>query len=102
MSMKYIFPHNLLGTNKILLCSLHLFTCCNGFSDASFGYPGGPTLFKNLNFGIDLDSRVASKIVLNTINSNFPSITIYYYVVTLFLRCIVKLLLYCLELRKHE
>ncbi|EPS74591.1 hypothetical protein M569_00164, partial [Genlisea aurea] len=29
------------------------------FSDASFGYPGGPTLFKNLNFGIDLDSRVA-------------------------------------------
>lgn len=30
-------------------------------SDASFGYPGGPLLFKNLNFGIDLDSRVASK-----------------------------------------
>ncbi|KAL6578858.1 ATP-binding cassette sub- F member 3 [Orobanche minor] len=30
------------------------------FSDASFGYPGGPLLFKNLNFGIDLDSRVAS------------------------------------------
>ncbi|CAM6121308.1 unnamed protein product [Calypogeia fissa] len=29
------------------------------FSDASFGYPGGPTLFKNLNFGIDLDSRLA-------------------------------------------
>ncbi|PHU27959.1 ABC transporter F family member 3 [Capsicum chinense] len=29
------------------------------FSDASFGYPGGPVLFKNLNFGIDLDSRVA-------------------------------------------
>nr|ACF79675.1 unknown [Zea mays] len=29
------------------------------FSDASFGYPGGPTLFKNLNFGIDLDSRIA-------------------------------------------
>lgn len=29
------------------------------FSDASFGYPGGPTLFRNLNFGIDLDSRVA-------------------------------------------
>ncbi|KAL3499185.1 hypothetical protein ACH5RR_038278 [Cinchona calisaya] len=29
------------------------------FSDASFGYPGGPMLFKNLNFGIDLDSRVA-------------------------------------------
>ncbi|KAH6786150.1 hypothetical protein C2S51_038605, partial [Perilla frutescens var. frutescens] len=29
------------------------------FSDASFGYPGGPILFKNLNFGIDLDSRVA-------------------------------------------
>ncbi|XP_039135323.1 ABC transporter F family member 3-like [Dioscorea cayenensis subsp. rotundata] len=27
------------------------------FSDASFGYPGEPTLFKNLNFGIDLDSR---------------------------------------------
>ncbi|KAF5478030.1 hypothetical protein F2P56_004623 [Juglans regia] len=29
------------------------------FSDASFGYPGGPLLFHNLNFGIDLDSRVA-------------------------------------------
>ncbi|KAJ6824568.1 ABC transporter F family member 3 [Iris pallida] len=28
-------------------------------SDASFGYPGGPLLFKNLNFGIDLDSRIA-------------------------------------------
>ncbi|KAK1283349.1 ABC transporter F family member 3 [Acorus calamus] len=28
------------------------------FSDASFGYPGGPLLFKNLNFGIDLDSRI--------------------------------------------
>eukprot|EP00244_Chara_vulgaris_P011619 TRINITY_DN5837_c0_g1_i1.p1 TRINITY_DN5837_c0_g1~~TRINITY_DN5837_c0_g1_i1.p1 ORF type:complete len:495 (+),score=103.87 TRINITY_DN5837_c0_g1_i1:148-1485(+) len=29
------------------------------FIDASFGYPGGPLLFKNLNFGIDLDSRLA-------------------------------------------
>ncbi|GLT90717.1 hypothetical protein SLE2022_086360 [Rubroshorea leprosula] len=29
------------------------------FSDASFGYPGGQMLFKNLNFGIDLDSRIA-------------------------------------------
>ncbi|CAM5999250.1 unnamed protein product [Sphagnum balticum] len=29
------------------------------FSDASFGYPGGPLLFKDLNFGIDLDSRLA-------------------------------------------
>jgi len=29
------------------------------FNDASFGYPGGPLLFRNLNFGIDLDSRVA-------------------------------------------
>eukprot|EP00249_Psilotum_nudum_P023811 c28989_g1_i1 orf=609-2861(+) len=29
------------------------------FSDASFGYPGGALLFKNLNFGIDLDSRLA-------------------------------------------
>eukprot|EP00252_Welwitschia_mirabilis_P013965 TRINITY_DN30967_c0_g1_i1.p1 TRINITY_DN30967_c0_g1~~TRINITY_DN30967_c0_g1_i1.p1 ORF type:complete len:725 (-),score=175.34 TRINITY_DN30967_c0_g1_i1:192-2366(-) len=28
------------------------------FSDASFGYSGGPLLFKNLNFGIDLDSRL--------------------------------------------
>jgi ATPase subunit of ABC transporter with duplicated ATPase domains len=31
------------------------------FSDASFGYPGGPLLFKDLNFGIDLDSRLASE-----------------------------------------
>lgn len=29
------------------------------FSDASFGYPGAPLLFKNLNFGIDLDSRLS-------------------------------------------
>lgn len=29
------------------------------FSDATFGYPGGPLLFQNLNFGIDLDSRLA-------------------------------------------
>ncbi|XP_024537100.1 ABC transporter F family member 3 [Selaginella moellendorffii] len=29
------------------------------FSDASFGYPGGPVLFRNLNFGLDLDSRLA-------------------------------------------
>ena len=30
-------------------------------SDASFGYPGRPIQFKKLNFGIDLDSRIASK-----------------------------------------
>ncbi|KXZ48205.1 hypothetical protein GPECTOR_29g111 [Gonium pectorale] len=29
------------------------------FNDVSFGYPGGPTLFKNLNFGLDLESRFA-------------------------------------------
>jgi ATP-binding cassette subfamily F protein 3 len=29
------------------------------FSDASFGYPRGPVLFKNLNFGIDLDSHIS-------------------------------------------
>lgn len=29
------------------------------FNDVSFGYPGGPPIFKNLNFGIDLDSRLA-------------------------------------------
>ncbi|CAM6120276.1 unnamed protein product [Calypogeia fissa] len=29
------------------------------FSDASFGYPGGPSLFKNWNFAIDLHSRLA-------------------------------------------
>mmetsp|Transcript_18986 Transcript_18986/g.32470 ORF Transcript_18986/g.32470 Transcript_18986/m.32470 type:complete len:755 (+) Transcript_18986:110-2374(+) len=29
------------------------------FSDVSFNYPGGPTLFKNLEFGLDLDSRFA-------------------------------------------
>lgn len=40
---------------RIIWC---LCLCC---SDASFGYPGGPILFKNLNFGIDLDSRIASK-----------------------------------------
>ncbi len=30
-----------------------------GFSDVDFGYPGGPTLFRNLNFGLDLESRFA-------------------------------------------
>mmetsp|Transcript_9139 Transcript_9139/g.17183 ORF Transcript_9139/g.17183 Transcript_9139/m.17183 type:complete len:776 (-) Transcript_9139:93-2420(-) len=30
-----------------------------GFNDVSFGYPGGPTLFKKLNFGLDMDSRLA-------------------------------------------
>ena len=30
-----------------------------GFSDVSFNYPDGPTLFHNLNFGIDMDSRLA-------------------------------------------
>jgi hypothetical protein len=37
-----------------------MFLTCD-CSDASFGYPGGPLLFQNLNFGIDLDSRIASK-----------------------------------------
>ena len=27
--------------------------------DVDFGYPGGPTLFRNLNFGIDMESRFA-------------------------------------------
>ena len=31
------------------------------FSDVEFGYPGRPSIFKNLNFGIDLDSRLASE-----------------------------------------
>ncbi len=30
-----------------------------GFSDVSFGYKNGPTLFYNLNFGLDLESRAA-------------------------------------------
>ena len=29
------------------------------FNDVSFGYPGGPTLFRNLDFGIDTESRFA-------------------------------------------
>ncbi len=29
------------------------------FNDVSFGYPGGPTLFHNLDFGLDLESRFA-------------------------------------------
>ena len=27
--------------------------------DTDFGYPGQPNLFKNVNFGIDMESRVA-------------------------------------------
>lgn len=30
-----------------------------GFHDVDFGYPGGPTLFRDLNFGLDLESRFA-------------------------------------------
>jgi ATP-binding cassette subfamily F protein 3 len=30
-----------------------------GFHDVSFNYPGGPTLFQGLNFGLDLESRAA-------------------------------------------
>ena len=29
------------------------------FNDVCFGYPGGPQLFRNLNFGIDMESRFA-------------------------------------------
>ena len=29
------------------------------FTDVSFNYPNGPELFRNLNFGIDLESKVA-------------------------------------------
>lgn len=46
------------------LCKSHMILLMFGkseYSDASFGYPGGPLMFKNLNFGIDLDSRIASK-----------------------------------------
>lgn len=28
-------------------------------SEVTFGYPGGPILFRNVDFGIDLDSRIA-------------------------------------------
>ena len=30
-----------------------------GFSDVDFGYPDGPRLFQNLNFGLDMESRLA-------------------------------------------
>ena len=30
-----------------------------GFDDVDFNYPDGPTLFHDLNFGIDMDSRLA-------------------------------------------
>jgi len=30
-----------------------------GFNNVRFGYPGGPELFRELNFGIDMDSRFA-------------------------------------------
>ncbi len=29
------------------------------FTDVSFGYPGGPELFHDLDFGLDLESRLA-------------------------------------------
>lgn len=52
-------------------CNVLMFLKCD-CSDASFGYPGGPLLFKNLNFGIDLDSRIASKNCF--LNLKFPFI----------------------------
>lgn len=30
-----------------------------GFNDVDFNYPKGPTLFSNLNFGLDMESRLA-------------------------------------------
>lgn len=48
-----------MGKHTLLWIELIFLECDH--SDASFGYPGGPILFRNLNFGIDLDSRVASK-----------------------------------------
>lgn len=30
-----------------------------GFDDVSFAYPGRPQLFSKLNFGLDMDSRLA-------------------------------------------
>ena len=30
---------------------------CMIYVDVDFGYPGRPLLFKNLNFGVDMDSR---------------------------------------------
>lgn len=30
-----------------------------GLQDVDFNYPDGPTLFSDLNFGIDMDSRLA-------------------------------------------
>lgn len=30
-----------------------------GFNEVNFGYPNGPVLFNNLDFGIDLESRLA-------------------------------------------
>ncbi|EFJ38277.1 hypothetical protein SELMODRAFT_402061 [Selaginella moellendorffii] len=33
------------------------------FSDTSFGYPGGPVLSRNLNIGLDLDSRLAGNVI---------------------------------------
>lgn len=30
-----------------------------GFTDVDFAYPNGPKLFKGLNFGLDMESRLA-------------------------------------------
>ena len=30
-----------------------------GFNDVDFNYPKGPTLFRDLNFGLDMESRLA-------------------------------------------
>jgi len=47
-------------------------------SDASFGYPGGPILFRNLNFGIDLDSRIASKNAYPSPKNDFSLFTFWF------------------------
>lgn len=69
-----------------LFCLLLCYFMCSLFlwcSDASFGYPGGPLLFKNLNFGIDLDSRIASKcsiIFLTFVIYIWPMVSMIYFI----------------------
>ena len=43
----------------VIILLIHFICLFYMIVDTDFGYPGQPNLFKNVNFGIDMESRVA-------------------------------------------
>jgi ABC-type multidrug transport system fused ATPase/permease subunit len=50
-------PHTL--QSSFLLSQVNITQDAVSFTDVWFNYPGGPTLFKNLSFGLALETRAA-------------------------------------------